>query len=338
MRKTLALSLTVALASLFLSGCNSRKSFEPKETSSASAAITVTGKKEVSIVRDGVTFSDGTFLTRSGFSSIHLPKGFHYVTQSGNRILAADDTGEFLVIDRKSGKTIHKGKLDFPLVSAALRGNTIYYISQDDVFGVYSIPAKKTKISAKVGRAYAVDARIANPLYLHGVLIVPTLDGKLLIINPANPRAARGMAIGDSYNLNNVIFLTHLGNRIIAATPKKLISAAPGAMHKFDAPIADVAISGNTIYALTGDGRVVKLSPSLKVLAQKKFPYAQFTTIGVVGGKVYALDRSGALIVMDPSLKKSRIYDIGEVEDFAFIAGSKLYVDDKVVDLKKLSY
>jgi len=333
----------VALLAVFLAGCgssifNSRKSFEPEKTQSASAAISKTGKEAVSIVRDGVTFSDGTFLTHSGISSIRLPKGFHYVTQSSAYVLAADDTGKIMLISRKSGKVVHKGKLEFPLVSAYLRGNKIYYVSQDNLFGVYSISAKKTVASAKVGRAYAVDTRIANPIPLQGMLIVPTLDGKLLIINPADPRGARGFAIGDSYNLNNVIYLHRLGGRIIAATPNKLVSAAPGAMHKFDAPIADVTISGSTIYALTGDGRVVKLSPSLKVLAQRKFPYAQFTTIAVVGGKVYALDRSGALIVLDSSLKKDRIYDVGSVEDYAFVAGHRLYKDDEVIDLSKLSY
>jgi len=332
---------------LLLSGCGmsevsslnpfkGRKSFEPEKTASASASVSKTGKEAVSILRDGVTFSDGTFLTRSGLSTIRLPKGFHYVSQSGRYVLAADDTGAFKVLDRKSGKVIHEGKLEFPLVSATIRGRKIYYVSQDNRFGVYSLSAKKSVISAKVGRAYAVDTRIANPISLGSDLVVPTLDGKLLIINPANPRAVRGLAIGDAYNLNNVIFLKKLGGRIIAATPKKLISAAPGAMHKYEAPVADVAIAGNVIYLLTGDGRVVKLSPSLKVLAQRKFPYAQFVAIAVVGGRVYALDRSGALIVMDRTLKKSRIYDVGSVDDYAFVAGSRLYKDDEVIDLAKL--
>ncbi len=338
MRSKTLLILTLILGTLLMTGCNSRKSFEPEETASASSAISKTGKEAVAIVRDGVTFSDGTFLTRSGMGSVKLPKGFHYVNQSSKYILAADNTGQILILDRHSGKVIKKGKLDLPLVSATIRGNNIYYVAQDNVFGVYSISANKTKISAKVGRAFAVDTRIANPIAMSGIIVVPTLDGKLLLIDPRNPQAARGMAIGSDYNLNNVIFLRKLGSRIIAATPKKLISAAPGAMHKFDAPIADVTISGSTIYALTGDGRVVKLSPSLKVLAQRSFPYAQFTAIAVVGGKVYALDRSGALIVMDSSLKKSRIYDVGEVDDYAFVAGHRLYIDDEVVDLSKLSY
>jgi outer membrane protein assembly factor BamB len=170
------------------------------------------------------------------------------------------------------------------------------------------------------------------------LMIVPTLDGKLLIINPADPRGARGMAIGNQYNLNNVIFLSKIGGTIIAATPRKLVSAAPGAMNKFEAPIADVKIAGGKVYALTGNGEVVKLTPSLKVLARKKFQYAQFAAIAVTGGKVYALDRSGALIVMDTSLKKYKIYDIGSVDDFVFVAGNRLYKDDELVDLSRLGY
>ncbi|WP_457606860.1 hypothetical protein [Nitratifractor sp.] len=338
MRKILSLLLVISTALLLLSGCNSRKSFEPEQTSSASSAISKTGKEAVAIMRDGVTFSDGSYLTRSGMGSVKLPQGFHYVNQSSRYVLAADDTGKILILDRKSGKVVKEGKLDFPLISATIRGNNIYYVSQDNVFGVYSIPANKVKISAKVGRAYAVDTRIANPMPYQGIVVVPILDGKLLLISPSNPKAARGMAIGDSYNLNNIIYLHSLGSRIIAATPNKLISAAPGAMHKFEAPIADVTIAGGKIYLLTGDGRVLKLSPSLKVLAERKFPYAQFTAIAVVGGKVYALDRSGALIVMDPSLKKSRIYDVGEVDNYAFVAGSRLYKDDEVINLSALGY
>jgi hypothetical protein len=342
MKSSLILSGALAGA-LLLSGCgtsffNSRKSFEAEQTQSAASAVAPFDKKAVDVRRDGVTFEDGTFLTRSGVSSVRLPEGFHFVTRSGSRVLAADDTGSFRVIDARSGKVVHSGKLDYPLVSATIRGNRIFYVSQDNRFGVYSLSAKKSLISAKVGRAFAVDTRIANPIGFQGALVVPTLDGKLLIINPANPRQARGMAIGDSSSLNNVIFLAKMGGRIIAATPGKLISAAPGSNHKYEAPVADVALSGRTVYLLTVDGRVLKLSPTLKVLAERKFPYARFATIAVVGGRVYALDRSGALIVMDPSLKKSRIYEVGSVDDYAFVAGTKLYKDDEVIDLSKLGY
>jgi len=41
---------------------------------------------------------------------------------------------------------------------------------------------------------------------------------------------------------------------------------------------------------------------------------------------------------MDASLGKSRVYDVGGVDDYAFVAGSRLYKDDEVIDLSKLGY
>ncbi len=329
----------LALISILIgvSGCvDSRKEFEPKTTFSASNAITKTGKKAREVMRDGITFSDGSFLTKSGMGNFKMPDGFHYVNQSSKYVLGADNRGNIKIFNRSSGKVVLSDKLKLPLVSGAIYGNKIFYIQQDNQFGIYNISQKKNLVNVKVGRAFAVDTRITNPILVGGLLIVPTLDGKLLVINPNSPNGARGMAIGDSYNLNNVIYLSKMGNRIVAATPKKLITAAPNSMHKFEAGIADVAISGGYIYALTKDGRIVKLTPTLKVVAQKRFDYAQFTAIAVVGNKVFALDRNGALVVTDKSLKRYKIYDVGSVDNYAFVASSRLYIDDKVVNLTKL--
>ena len=330
------ISLVLAVL-FFVAGCSGKKYFEPQNTFSASYAIASTGKEAISIMRDGITFSDGSFLTRSGPGKFKLPSGFHYVTQSSRYILAADDIGNIRIYD-KSGKLITQDKLKEPLISAGIEGDKIYFMQQDNIFGIYSISQHKTLISAKVGRAYAIDTRIANPITIGNLVVVPTLDGKLLIINSANPKRAGGIAIGKSFNLNNIIFLSKIGGRIIAATPSKVISASPRDMSKFAASVADVTISGGKIYLLTRNGEVIKLSPTLKVLAKRKFNYAQFVAIAVVNGRVYALDRSGALIVLDNSLKKYKIYDIGSVDDFVFVDGSRLYKDGIVVDLSKLSY
>ena len=323
---------------LMLGACSDRKYFEPKNTHSASFAMQDTGKEAVAIMRDGITFADGSFLSKKGSGGFKLLEGYHYVTQSARYLLAADDKGDIAIYDRKSGKVLQKKSLKMPLVSAGIRGDRIFYIQQDNIFGIYSITAKKSIVEAKVGRAFAIVTRIANPISLGNLVVVPTLDGKLLVINPLRPRGARGLAIGKEYNLNNIIYLSKIGRFIIAATPRKLISVAPGAMRKYSAAIADVAISGNTIYLLSVGGEIVKLSPGLRVLAKRKFQYARFTTIAVLRGKIYALDRSGALVVLDPTLKRSRIYDIGSVENYAFVSGGRLYKDKEVIELSKLSY
>ncbi len=125
-------------------------------------------------------------------------------------------------------------------------GDRPILISLGNIFGMYDISNRI--FTVKVGKAYAVDTRICNPISVKNLLVVPTLDGKLLVINPKNPTGASGMAIGKSINLNNVIFITSLGNSIIAATPSKLISASPGSMNKFETEIADDTDSRGEIY------------------------------------------------------------------------------------------
>jgi len=337
MRKIYLPIATLLVLSIF-NGCSGKKYFEPSNTISASSAISPTGKEADSILRDGITFTDGTFLTRSGPGKFKLPEGFHFVTQSSKYLLAVNGTGDIAIYDRNSGKLLKKNHLKMPLISAGIHGNRIYYMQQDNLFGIYDISQNKPIVTAKVGRAYAIDTRIANPITVGNLVVVPTLDGKLLIINPNNPKKAGGIAIGKSFNLNNIIFLSRIGRKIISATPSKVISAAPGAMKKYEKAIADVTISGNSIYILARDGEIIKLSSSLQVLAKTKFNYAQFAAIAVTHGKVYALDRSGALIVLSPSLKKYKIYDIGSIDHYAFVDGNRLYKDDIVVNLSKLKY
>ncbi len=55
-------------------------------------------------------------------------------------------------------------------------------------------------------------------------------------------------------------------------------------------------------------------------------------------GRVYGLDQGGSLIVMNSALTKHKIYDLGEVDEPAFIAGTKLYKDGDVIELSKLGY
>lgn len=327
------------VAGLLMTGCDSRKNFEPKQAYSSAAAISTHGLNVRKVGRDGVTFQDGSFVTRSGRGNIKLPDGFYFINQSSRYVLAANDTSEILILGKSSGKVIKRDTLSFPLVSGAVYGNNIIYMLHNDVFGIYNITKGKSSVNAKVGQAFAIDTRVTNPVTLSGgrLMAVPTLDGKLLIINPKNPRGAQGISIGSENVFNNVIYLSSYGrNRIIAATPRKLVSAAPGSNHKFEAYIADVAISGSSVYALTQDGRVVKLTATMKVLAEKRFKFAQFLSLAVVGGKVYALDKQGSLVVLDSSLKKSKIYNVGEVENYTFVSGSKMYIDDKVVNLTKL--
>ncbi len=338
------------VASLLLVGCNSYvdkislkelkklTGIDSKKSLDASFATKDFDKEIFARSKDSITFKDGTYITKNSKGIVRLPKGYKFINSSNSYILASRDDGKFILISKKAKKVVAAKKLPFPIVSAKILGKKIFYISLNNIFGIYDIDLKRNIVSAKVGKAYAVDTRITNPLLIKNLLVVPTLDGKLLVINPKNPTGASGLAIGKSFNLNNVIFLGKIGNTIVAATPSKLISAKPGSMNKYQAPIADVTIYKNRVYLLRRDGRLVILSPSLKVIRAKKFDFNRFQTIGVVGGSIFAVDGEGYLLVSNLSLSKKKIYDIGEVDSYSFISGYNLYKDDKVINLNKLKF
>jgi hypothetical protein len=335
------------LLSLLLAGCNNYvenvsltelkklTGMAPKEILDASFAITENDKKAVNISRDSITFSDGSYLTKNGEGRVRFPKGYRFITESLEYILAVKDSGKFVVVDDKAN-LIHKDRLPYPIVSAKIAGNRIFYIALNNIFGMYDLEQKRNILAVKVGKAYAVDTRICNPIKIQNLLVVPTLDGKLLVTNPANPTGASGMSIGKSLNLNNVIFLSHIGNRIIASTPSKIISASPGAMHKYKTPVADVATSGNRVYLLARDGRIIIFTPDLKIIKSKRFKYQKFSTIAVLGNSIFALDADGYLLVTDQNLVTQKVYDVGDVDNYTFVSGNKLYKDDEIINLNRL--
>ena len=340
--------LLLVVTSLLLAGCNNYvdkvsltelkklTGIDPRKAIDASFAKRDIDKELFSRSRDSITFTDGSYITKYSKEVLRLPKRYKFIDSSPKYILASRDNGKFILIDKEQKRVVLSKRLPFPIVSAKILGNKIYYIALNNIFGIYDISQNKNLLGAKVGKAYAVDTRISNPLLVKNLLVVPTLDGKLLVINPANPTGASGLAIGKSFNLNNVIFLGKIGDTIIAATPSKLISARPGSMKKYEAPIADVTTHNGKVYLIRRDGKVVILTSSLDVIKSKKFNFERFLTIGAVNGKIFVVDGDGYLLVMNPNLSRYKIYDIGDVQTYSFISGSHLYKDSEVINLNKL--
>jgi outer membrane protein assembly factor BamB len=107
---------------------------------------------------------------------------------------------------------------------------------------------------------------------------------------------------------------------------------------EYRANISEVAVNNGKVYLFTKEGKVVALSRHLKVVGTSKFKFAHFSAGTAFDGRVFALDQQGSLIVLNSDLTKSKIYDVGAVDEPAFITGTKLYKDGKVIELSKLGY
>jgi hypothetical protein len=328
----------LAAGVLLLSGCSSKQYFEPEQTYAVSGAESSYGGVIVDKSRDGATLEDGHYIGKSGIGEITLGEGYRFLSENSKYVLAGSSDGKLKLINKKTGKVTRTVELHVPIVAASVRNGLIAYILNNNVFGLYRIKESKKLVENRSERTFAIDTRAANPLFIDSLVVMPMLDGKLIIFDVNDPENAKVVYLSSEKVFNNIVYLSRTGDTLVAATPKKLLTLGGDGEFDYRANIAEVAISGNKIYLFTKEGEIIKFNVLLDELARKKFKFAQFSAATAVNGKVYALDKQGSLIVLDSGLTKSKIYDIGEVESPVFIAGSKLYKDGNIIHLDKLGY
>jgi len=337
MKKLLLITLTAT--ALVFSGCSSKQYFEPEQSYSVSSASSSYGSTIVDLSRDGATLKNGQYIGKQGVSKFTLGEGYRFLSESSAYVLASNVEGVLKIIDKSTGEPVRAVSLHVPIVSAAIQQGVIAYVLNNNTFGIYQIKDNRKVIENRSERTYAIDTRAASPMFIDSLAIMPMLDGKLIILNSAGDgENAKVIYLSSEKVFNNVVYLSRMGNTMVAATPKRLITLGSDGQNEYRANISEVAISNGTVYLFTKEGEVVKLDSALSPLAQKKFKYAHFSAATAFSGRVFALDQQGSLIVLSSDLSKSKIYDLGTVDTPAFITGTKLYKDGEIIELSKLGY
>lgn len=325
-----------AATTMFFSGCSSKQYFEPEVTHDAPAKSY--GGVIVDLSRDGATFESGKYIGKSGINNINLGEGYRFLSENKYYVLASNAEGKLNIIDKKTSKSIRVVSLDVPIVSATIRNGTVAYILNNNTFGIYNIADNKKIIESRSERTFAIDTRAASPMFIDNLAVMPMLDGKLIIVDIYNSENAKVVYLSSYKAFNNIIYLSRIGNTMVAATPKKIISLGDNGKQEYHANISEVAISKGYVYVFTKEGNIVRLNNNFEVVSEKKFQFAHFSAATILSGKIFALDQQGSLIVLSEDLSKYKIYDIGEVKAPAFITGTKLYKDGKVIELSHLGY
>lgn len=326
--------LASSVATIIFSGCGSKQYYTPEQTKSISSANM--GDKIIHYSRDGATLASGTILTKNESVNLKLEQGFHFINNTKNTALTADQQGNCNIITEK-GITA-SAKFPQALVAGTLLGKYLVYVLQNNNFGVYDFEQKKVVYSNKAEKAYAIDTRIANPLRVDNLVVIPTLDGKLTILDLNTLKIAKEMYVSTETSLNNIIYLNRLNNTLIAATPSKVLSISNKGKKELDTAISEVVIDDGSIFVFAKDGRVLNLDESLSIVSEKKFKFAHFSVGTVYNDKVYALDKQGYLVVSNKSFSQHKVYKIDKVEDSAFVSNGKLYYDNNIIELNTLNY
>ncbi len=330
--------LTFAVAALLFSGCSSKKYFEPEQTFSASNASTSYGGSMSDLSREGGTLKSGQYISKEGLSTVNLGEGYRFLNENDSYILATNTEGILKIIDKKTKETVRAVSLKVPVVSATIHNGVIAYILNSNTFGIYNMVDNRKVVESRSEATFAIDTRAASPIFIDGLVVMPMLDGKLIIVNIEDSENAKVVYLSTEKAFNNIIYLSRKGNTMIAATPKRLLTLGSGGQMEYSANISEVAYDNDTIYLFTKEGEILALNHNLEKVGEAKYKFAHYSVATAFDGRVYGLDQGGSLIVMDSALTKHKIYDLGEVGEPAFISGTKLYKDGDIIELSKLGY
>jgi len=312
----------------FISGCSEKHYFEPEDIK---GRIQYDGELPAEIVEvgySGATLKNGQVITQTGLQNYRLPKDYHFVNSYKDLVVAAGDCRPNIVYNKRTNEII-KLNLKRRIVAAMFIPETtkLAFVLEGNSYGLYDFKEQKIVSKYQSDKAISADIRIANPMLLADLILIPTLDGKLVIMEKKGGKRVREIVVGKGEDFNNIIFLKVIGNRLVAATPHRIISVSPKIMDAQNIEISDVIFVQDGIYILSKDGTIYLCDESLKILAEKKLPFAHF--VGAIYGEfIYVVEKEGYIIALDLNLASANIFEIpDEIENWFYSTKDTFYYE-----------
>lgn len=321
----------LAITLFVLTGCSTKQYFDPDDTTNFKTEYKTLDAKIIDYNNNGATLENNKFISKDGISKNKLPKTFFFLNKSENSILASNNHAELLIRENDTDTFL---KFKSNIISAAKKGNTLAFVSVDNSIVIYDIETKQIKHKQYLKASAINDIKIASAVFLDSIVLFPTLDGKIVIIDLNTNKQLQSINVDPSSDINNIIFLEAIGDNLVAATLNKIFTFNNGKINIQDHDIKNVAVKNENIYISTLDGQIIKYDMNLVKKASKKFRFAKFYAIAATD-KLYALESQEFLVTMDMSLENKKVYDFDFSDDEKVITlGNKIYFEDKYIELK----
>ena len=333
MRKTLI--FTLLLSFLFLGCSTKRQYFEPSDEN-------ITGDMKfngslpseiVAVSKDGATLKDGEVISKNGLvKNFKVLKSEKFLGEYDGNFVVTDINGTLKVVGSTGAVKFEKA-LGRQALSANIRGDDLALVMSDDSIMLIKLSSGAVVLDHKVGDAFAIDSRVASPIFINQLIAYPALDGLVSIAENVGGRSARDFVVSNQPFFNNIIALENKGDNLYAVTATRLMLVSPTGNKNHNVDIKDVIFSGDRIYLFLKDGKVELLDRGLNLIKSRKFTFAQFSGALLSGDYLYIIERNGYVIRVDENLEGQAIYELnGELDDKSFIAGSSFYYDDKILN------
>ncbi|PSM52318.1 putative beta-barrel assembly machinery complex lipoprotein BamB [Campylobacter blaseri] len=327
----------IVIFSIILAGCSKREYFSPKKEDIKSK-VAYEEKLPQSIeyiTLNGITLKDGTVLTNDGFlNGIKLEKNEKFLGRYGDKIVYSNLNGELKIIDT-NGNLVFEKKFPFQIVSASISGNDLALVCADNSFYRISLSSKNIILYEKLEDVYAIDSRIAAPLFIEDIIIYPSLNGRLMIVHKDANRVIQDSFISTEPFFNNIIYLDSINHKIFVATNTNLVLITTSGNKRILEDIKIIFRYQDRIYLFRKDGVIKVFDLDLNEIANNKFKFAIYTNAAISGNSLYIFEKMGYVIKTDLNLQNPEIFKLSdEISKKSFVTKDRFYYDNKSLELK----
>lgn len=308
-------------------GCSSKKYFEPENTQDLKNKILALDSKIISFNVDGASLENNKIITQKGILKKRIPKGFTFLNYSNKHIIASNKKDK-IYLDKKI--------LDLKkhVIAASIKDSILALILSDNSLEIYNLDKQKVVFKEYLSKSLVNDVRIANPIFMGDLVLFPSLDGKIVIVNHNTNKVINSITVDPDGKFNNLIFLKVVNNNLIAASANKLISLSSSNKIIKSFEIRDIISNKENIYLATIDGKLIQLNNKLELVNMKKYKYAKFYVLAY-GENLYALESQDYLISLNKNFEEEKIYNFSFDENSKVLSiKNRIYFDDKYIILK----
>lgn len=321
---------------IFFVSCSSKKYFEPTEIS---GKISFENKLEDRIRisnRYGAVLENGSVITQNGLTHLKISKDAIFLNESEKYYIIAKDCHNIEIIN-KITQTSTLIPTETCSLSASIKDDQLAVISIDNSSNIYDIKTKDILFTQKGVTSIAVNSLVAAPVFLETLVVFPTLDGRLLVVDNKNFIVNRNIIINSEKFFNNIIYLFINGENMVAATEKRLVSVLSGREFSYDANIKDVLYDKDYFYVLTLEGQIIQLDKTLRINNQIKLPFASLSVLISEGDSIFSLEKKGYLIEINKKTFAQRVFRIKGMKNnkFYFYNNNAIYYHKYYLNFNK---
>ena len=330
-------NILLAILFILFAGCSQKQYFTPNKESIA-GKVEFDGKLESHISqsnKNGALLEDGTLIAKDGIYNINLKENDSFLNTSGDLILVANYETNKLSILNKDGKELKSFIFEYMPISASLRDNILAVVLSNNSFLLWDTNVNEKLFSSDNATSYAINSKVASPLFIDEVVVFPALDGKVVVLNLNNFQILHTIALSSEEYFNNIIYLASSGKNLIIATSNKLMTFIDNKDFSRDLNIIDLLYTNNKIYVLSLEGEVIAFDLLLNELNKVKFQYANLSSI-IISDNIYTLESQGYMIKIDPNNFEDSIYEI-DIDEYknSFYTNDVIYYDNRIIRFPK---